>query len=181
MSEPARGGTAADPGPVAGRSLWQDATRRLRRNRFAVAGGILVALLVVGAVVVPMLIDHTDQHTRAKYQPPSWSPNPLTEQVHLFGTDHLGRDLLARVFYGGRISLLIGFVGAAVAILIGTVYGAIAGYVGGRTDNLMMRFVDLLYGMPFMFIVILILSVVGRGLVPIFLALGCWMWLTPSV
>ena len=166
---------------IEGRSLWQDGMRRLRKNKLAVAGGITVILLFLASLIIPQIIDHTEQHTYAKFQPPSFSQNSLTKQVHLFGTDELGRDLFSRVFYGGRISLLIGFMGAAVAIFIGVIYGAIAGYAGGRTDLLMMRCVDLLYGVPFMFIVIIILMVVGRGLANIFLALGLFMWLTPSV
>ena len=173
---------------VQGRSLWQDAMRRLRRNKLAVAGGLCVLILLLASTVIPFLgsndwvfVSHTEQQTHAKFQPPSLSANEKTGLIHPFGTDELGRDLFTRVLYGGRISLLIGFVGAFVSIVIGTIYGAIAGYVGGRSDMLMMRFVDLLYAIPFMFLVILILQVAGRGLIPIFLALGLFMWLTPAI
>ncbi|MGH7161854.1 MAG: ABC transporter permease [Planctomycetota bacterium] len=164
---------------VRGRSLWQDALRRLRRNTFAVVGGVFVVALVVACVVVPKVVSHSGQNTAFKYQPPG-SRDPATERLHLFGTDELGRDLFARTFYGGRISLLIGFVATLVAVVIGTAYGAIAGFAGGRVDNFMMRIVDVLYGLPYMFLVILILVVVGRGLIPIFAALGLFNWLTTS-
>jgi len=165
---------------VRGRSLWQDAMARLRRNRLALWGGVYVGVLLLACVVVPLLFDPLQQRTAAPFQAPSFRANPATGAVHLFGTDELGRDLFARVFYGGRISFLIAIVATAVSVLIGTLYGSISGYAGGRTDNLMMRCVDVLYGLPYMFIVILVLVVWGRGLVPIFVALGCVQWLTTA-
>ncbi len=165
---------------VRGRSLWQDAMGRLRRNRLAFWGGLYVGLLLLACGIVPLLVDPLQQRTAAPFQRPSLHANPGTGAVHLFGTDELGRDLFARVFYGGRISFLIAIVATAVSVLIGTFYGSIAGYAGGRADNLMMRFVDVLYGLPYMFIVILVLVVWGRGLVPIFVALGCFQWLTTA-
>ncbi|MCK6461341.1 MAG: ABC transporter permease [Planctomycetes bacterium] len=176
--------TVAAPAPppdeaVAGRSLWQDALRRLLRNRAATVSAAFLAVLVIACVVVPWRIDHKEQHTAAKFEPPGHSA--ITGSFHPFGTDELGRDLFARCFYGGRISLLIGLVATLVAVVIGTLYGSIAGYAGGRLDNLMMRFVDVLYGVPYMLIVLLILVVVEkRGLVPIFAALGLFQWLTTA-
>ena len=166
--------------PIAGRSLWQDALRRLRRNRLALFGGIYVVLVVLACLIVPVVMDWEGQATHAKFEPPGFGKNEKTGRVHLFGTDELGRDLFARCFYGGRISFAVGIVATLVAVLIGTVYGAIAGYLGGRADYIMMRIVDVLYGIPYMFIVILILVVIGRGLLAIFGALGLFMWLTTA-
>jgi len=163
-----------------GRSLWQDAMRRLRRNRLALAGSIYVVLMVLACAILPALpfIDWEGQATDAKFEPPGYSEK--TGRIHLFGTDELGRDLFARCFYGGRISFAVGIVATLVSVVIGTIYGAISGYAGGRVDYVMMRVVDILYGLPYMFIVILILVVFGRGLVPIFMALGIFMWLTTA-
>ncbi len=98
--------------------------------------------------------------------------------VHLFGTDVLGRDLLIRTLVGGQISIFVGFLATAVALIIGTTYGMIAGYVGKKTDALMMRFVDTLYALPFTIMVILLTVLFGRSLVLIFLAIGAVEWLT---
>ncbi len=174
--------TAPAPPPdeaVAGRSLLQDALRRLLRNRAATASAVFLLLLVIACAVVPEFISHGTRRTVAKFEPPGHSAK--TGMFHVFGTDDLGRDLFARCFYGGRISLLIGFVATFIAILIGTLYGAIAGYAGGWIDNLMMRIVDILYGVPYMLIVLLIMVAIGeRGLVPIFAALGLFQWLTTA-
>jgi len=165
---------------VEGRSLWQDAMARLRRNRLALAGLAYVGLLLLLCVVLPWFLDYETRATEAAFSPPSLVPNPKTQRVHLFGTDNLGRDLFARVFFGGRISFLVAAIATVVAVVIGTVYGAVSGYAGGRTDDFMMRLVDVLYGLPYMFIVILILVVFGRGLAPVFVALGMVQWLTTA-
>ena len=154
-------------------SLWGDAWRRLRRNRAAVAAAIF--LLVMGALAfgaswIPGLADPTVQDLKLGATPPSG--------VHWFGTDDLGRDTFARVIYGGRISLLVGLVGTAVSLVIGVTWGAIAGYRGGTVDDLMMRFVDILYSLPYIFLVILLLVFFSRSLVMLFVALGLVQWLT---
>jgi len=165
----------AAPAALASRShgLWTDAWRRVRRNRAAMAA--LAWLAVMGAFtalapVWPWLADPTLQDLRLGAAPPS--------AAHWFGTDELGRDLLARVVYGGRISMLVGLVATLVSLIIGVSYGAISGYKGGRVDDAMMRFVDLLYSLPYIFLVILLLVFFSRSIVMLFVALGLVQWLT---
>ena len=153
--------------------LWADAWKRLRRNRAAVAGAtflVAIGLLAVLAPWLPGLADPTAQDLKLGAMPPS--------AAHWFGTDELGRDNLARVVYGGRISLMVGLIATLVSLLIGVAYGAIAGYRGGKIDELMMRFVDVLYSLPYIFLVILLLVFFSRSLVMLFVALGLVQWLT---
>ena len=155
------------------RSLWSDAWARLRRNRLAVAAGVfLVAMSAFAAFApwIPGLPDPALQDLARGASPPTLA--------HVFGTDELGRDLFARVLHGGRISLLVGLVGTLVSLLIGVTWGAVAGYVGGRTDDLMMRVVDVLYALPYLFLVILLLVFFSRSLDMLFVALGLVQWLT---
>ena len=156
----------------AGHSLWSDAWHRLRRNRLAVAGGTLLALLAVACVAGPWFspyaYDATDL-SRA-FAPPG--------RAHWLGTDQLGRDLLVRLLHGGRVSLGVGLCATFVALTIGVVYGAVAGYLGGRTDNAMMRFVDIVYALPFTIFVILLMVFFGRHIWLLFLAIGAVEWLT---
>jgi len=158
---------------VEGRSLWVDARRRLMRNRAAVVASVILISMTLAVIVGPWLVpfdyDFTDWGNIAV--PPDLASG------HLFGTDSLGRDLLMRTLYGGRISMLVGLVATLVSLLIGIAYGAIAGYVGGRVDHLMMRIVDILYAMPFMFFVILLMVLFGRNIVLIFVAIGAINWL----
>ena len=157
----------------AGGTLWEDAWRRLKRNRAAVlAAAFLLGLsLIVGlAPWLPGLADPTLQNLKLGATPPT--------AAHWFGTDELGRDALARVLWGGRISLLVGLVGTLVSLLIGVTYGAVSGYLGGRTDDLMMRVVDILYSLPYIFFVILLLVFFSRSLIMLFVALGLVQWLT---
>lgn len=162
------------PQPEQGRSLWQDAWRRLRRNRAALIAmivlGALVALVIVGPWFAPWSYDYIDFDG-------DWGAAPSLSGSHWFGTDSLGRDLFARTLQGGRISLLVGFVATLVSLLIGVTWGAVAGYYGGRVDNVMMRIVDILYAMPFMFFVILLMVLFGHHLVLIFVAIGAVNWL----
>ena len=166
-------GPAADL--VAGTSLWADAWKRLRRNRMAVASGGVILLLAVACLVGPTLIavtwGHDEQTQDLAYgpQPPSWE--------HPFGTDFYGRDLLVRVLSGGRVSLMVGFLAALVAATIGTVYGAVSSYAGGLVDAVMMRAVDVLYALPYMFLVIILVTILGKSLLLVFLALGAVGWL----
>lgn len=159
--------------PVKGRSLWVDAWNVLRRNRAAVfAGGLILFMgvaVIVGPWLSPWAYDHTDWANT--------SIGPDWESRHYFGTDALGRDLFVRTLYGGRISLMIGVVATLVSLLIGISWGATAGYLGGRIDHVMMRIVDILYAMPFMFFVILLMVFFGRNIILIFVAIGAINWL----
>ncbi|MEJ8567929.1 ABC transporter permease subunit [Elongatibacter sediminis] len=158
---------------VPGRSPWEDAWHRLLRNRAAVASGIIMGLMVLAVIFGPMLSpwegDFTDwDHTAS---PPSF------QNGHWFGTDSVGRDILVRTLEGGRVSLLVGLVATLVSLVIGITYGSIAGYYGGVTDRLMMRLVDIIYALPFMFFVILLMVVFGRHILLIFVAIGAVNWL----
>lgn len=160
---------------VRGRSLWDDALRRLTRNRAAVAGMILLGLLFVLAAVGPYL---TPFRYDAVNKADVWAP-PLTAG-HLLGADALGRDLLARLLMGLRVSLAIGLVATSVSLLIGVAWGAVAGFVGGAVDEVMMRVVDVLYSLPFIFFVILLTVTFGSNIFLIFVAIGAVEWLTMS-
>jgi len=158
------------------KSPFQLAMQRLLRNRVAILGGVLLALIAFSCVLLPMLLNLDPNATQPalRNQPPS--------ARFLFGTDNLGRDLVARVLVGGRTSLLVGLAATAVSVLVGVAYGAIAGFYGGKIDEAMMRLVDFMYGLPYMFLVILIMlmfSETARGdMLPVFLALGLVQWLT---
>ena len=156
-----------------GRSLWQDAWLRLKKNRAAVAAAIILAVIIMLVIVGPWLSPYTiyDADWDRPLSPPSFAHG------HIFGTENIGRDLFVRTLYGGRISLLVGVVATMVSLLIGVTYGATAGYLGGRIDNIMMRLVDILYSIPFMFFVILLMVVFGRHLILIFIAIGAINWL----
>jgi len=154
-----------------GTSYWQDAWRRLRNNKLALAGLIFILLITLAAIAGPYFsgYSYADQDLPEANQPPS--------SVHWFGTDNLGRDLLTRVLYGARISLSIGVAASFINLTVGVLYGGIAGYAGGRIDNIMMRIVDILYGIPLLLYIILLMVVLGPGLLNIFLALGLVYWL----
>jgi oligopeptide transport system permease protein len=153
-------------------SLWKDAYDRLLKNKLAQFGLITFVLMTVLSVGGPILSPYTYEEQDLIYgaQGPSLK--------HWMGTDVLGRDLITRLLYGGRISLGVGFLATLVSILIGVIYGAVAGYVGGKTDSLMMRFVDILYALPFTIFVILLMVVFGRNIVLLFIAIGAVEWLT---
>ena len=155
-----------------GTSLWKDAWARLKKNRLALFGlGVLVLFIAI-ALLTPWIAPYgyETQDLDLGATPPS--------AQHWLGTDIFGRDLLTLIMYGGRISLAVGFVATAVALIIGVTYGAIAGYVGGKVDAAMMRFVDILYALPFMIFIVLLMVVFGRNLLLLFLAIGAVEWLT---
>ena len=160
---------------VKGRSLWDDARRRLLRNKAAVAGMVTLAVLALAAVVGPYLAPYAYD---AINKEDVWVA-PLTHG-HLLGTDSLGRDLLARLLIGLRVSLAIGLVATGVSLVIGVAWGAVAGFVGGRIDETMMRVVDVLYSLPFIFFVILLMVTFGSNIILIFVAIGAVEWLTMS-
>jgi oligopeptide transport system permease protein len=163
-------------GTLTNGGLWGDAWRRLRRNRAAVAALGLLGALIVAAIAGPWCspysIDHVDWSLGAL------ATSPSAAHAHWFGTDGNGRDLFVRVWAGARVSLLVALLATAVSLAIGVAWGATAGYLGGRTDNWMMRVVDVLYALPYMFFVIILTVVFGRSLFLIFLAIGAVGWLT---
>jgi oligopeptide transport system permease protein len=152
-------------------TYWQDVWRRLKKHKLAMVGLVIIIILSVLAIFGPMLspYSYSDQDLANANQPPS--------AEHWFGTDNLGRDLFTRVLYGARISLAIGLVTSIISFVIGVTYGAISGFFGGKIDALMMRFVDILYGLPFLLYVILLIVIMEPGLGPIFIALGIVFWL----
>jgi len=155
-----------------GTSLWKDAWIRLRRNKMAVFGLVTLVLFIVIALLTPWIAPYSYQAQNLELgaSPPS--------AAHWLGTDIFGRDLMTQIMYGGRISLAVGFVATADPLLIGVTWGAIAGYVGGRTDAVMMRLVDILYALPFMIFIVLLTVVFGRNMLLLFLAIGAVEWLT---
>ena len=155
-----------------GTSLGQDAWRRLRKNHLAGAGMIVLGVTLVVVLVGPLFSPYSyeDQDLEIMASAPSAS--------HWLGTDRLGRDLLTRIFYGGRISLMVGFAATFVSLTVGVLYGAIAGYLGGRVDALLMRIVDVLYALPFTIFVIILTVYFGRNIVLLFMAIGAVEWLT---
>lgn len=185
---------------VQGTSLWKDAWRRLLKNKLAVFGLVVMVIMIIAVIIGPAIIRWTTGFT-ADYIP---SDGELIKSFppslqHPMGTDEAGRDLLARVLQGGRISLMVGIISTIVSLIVGVSYGAIAGYMGGKIDNFMMRVVDIIYAIPYILIVIVLLSVFsgnntpqwiaalsssfggGAGLNQIFLlffALGLVSWLT---
>jgi oligopeptide transport system permease protein len=164
---------SARPEATPGRSLWAEAWLRMGSNRAALISAVLLAVIALASLAAPWISPHDfdaldfDRVAIA----PDW------ESRHFFGTDAVGRDLLARTLQGGRISLLVGLAATAVSALIGVGYGAVAGYAGGRLDSLLMRIVDVLYALPFMFLVILLMVIFGRQLILIFVAIGAVEWL----
>ena len=153
-------------------SLWNDAYRRLVQNKAAMIGGMILVFFILCAIFAPLIApySYSYQDLDLGASKPSWE--------HLLGTDVMGRDLLSRILYGARISLMVGFVATGVALVIGVSWGIIAGYFGGRVDSIMMRIVDVLYGLPFIIFIILLMVIFGRNLWLLFGAIGAVEWLT---
>ena len=161
-----------------GRSLWQDGRARFLRNRASVISLVVLTLVAVFALFGGLLTPWSNEDI-------DWSMlgnvaergMPSFENGHYFGVDKLGRDLFARTVQGTRISLMVGIVGALISVVVGTLYGATAGYFGGRLDSVMMRFVDVLMSVPYMFVLILFLVIFGRSILMLFVGIGLISWL----
>jgi oligopeptide transport system permease protein len=164
-----------------GRSLWMDAGRRFVRNRAAFISLIVLLLVVAFTIVGPFFarwsIEKVDWLVIGSVLEKGY---PSIETGHYFGTDEVGRDLYSRVIQGTQVSLMVGIVGSFIAVIVGTIYGAIAGYFGGRLDSLMMRLVDIIYSIPYMFILILLLIIFGRSFIMLFVGIGLVSWLGMS-
>ncbi len=169
-------GSAA--GTIEGRSLWQDAKRRFLRNKAAVASLFIIGLIILFSIF-------GSQFAQYSYEEIDWLAlsdpvelgRPSIETGHYCGTDKLGRDLYARTVQGSQISLMVGILSSVVAIVIGTLYGATSGFIGGRVDMIMMRIVEILSALPFMFMVIMLMVMFGRQIILIFIAIGAVSWL----
>lgn len=196
---------------IKGSSLWDDAWQRLKKNQMAIASMVFLIIIGLLCFVIPVIGElgaPDDNPARTGY----WFKDPNYQKLdntfstpsneHWLGTDQSGRDLLSRLLYGGQISLLVGLVATSVSLVIGVIYGSISGYLGGRTDSLMMRFVDILYGLPFLVLVILFSLLISEymeevghfmreswgweeefvkkttNLIPLFVAIGSLGWLT---
>jgi oligopeptide transport system permease protein len=165
-----------------GRSQWVDARVRLLRNRAAMASIVILGIIVFLAIFAPLLSPYA--YDEVNYDliscAPGWWPFEAmcTAPGNIFGTDAIGRDIFVRVLYGARVSLAVGLVATIVSLVIGVLYGATAGYLGGRIDDLMMRVVDVLYSLPFIFFVIILMVVFDRNFILLFVAIGAVEWLT---
>jgi oligopeptide transport system permease protein len=182
----------ADTEAVVGTSLWKDAWRRLRRNRLAIIGMVVVSIVIAASAIGPPIIRHFTgfaydsipaDSKLIKSFPPFTAPDGSFSWTHPMGTDIAGRDILARVLLGGRISLMVGIISTLVSLIIGISFGATAGYLGGNVDEVMMRIVDVLYAIPYMMVVIVLLAFFGGQsplgqLFLLFVALGAVSWLT---
>ena len=153
-------------------SLWKDAFDRLISNKLSLFGSIYILFIVTLALITPLIAPYD-----YAYQDLNLGPSGPSAE-HWLGTDTLGRDLLTRMMYGSRVSLMVGFLATMVALSIGVLWGTIAGFTGGKVDTIMMRIVDVLYGIPFIIFVILLMVIFGRNLILLFMAIGAVEWLT---
>jgi oligopeptide transport system permease protein len=159
---------------VKGRSLWADARYRFLHNKAAATSLVIFCVIAVACFLAPYLglrAQDDINYEFGLYAPPDFA------QGYFFGTDANGRDLFVRTLYGGQVSLMVGFTATLVSLVIGVVWGATAGFIGGRTDGLMMRVVDILYSLPFIFFVIMLAVVFGRNITLIYIAIGAVSWL----
>lgn len=166
-------GQAASALPVAGRSPWQDARRRFSRNHAALVSVVVLLVITLACCIGPMLLpnDFDTSDWNAINSPPTWAA------WHLFGTDENGRDLLVRCLIGGRVSLMVGALATLTSVALGILWGAVAGFIGGRVDNLMMRFVDMMYAIPYLLIAILMVTLLGRDFYLVVLTITVFSWM----
>ena len=155
-----------------GSSLWLDAWIKLRKNKLALFGFAILLFLTVVSLLTPWIAPYSYEEQNLMLGATAPSAN------HWLGTDIFGRDMLTRIMYGGRVSLMVGYVATAVALVIGILWGSIAGFVGGRVDAVMMRIVDIMYALPFMIFIVLLMVVFGRNILLLFVAIGAVEWLT---
>lgn len=166
---------------VAGRSLWADARRRFFRNKAAMFGLFLLIFVSLFALFGNSIAQWSNEEIDFNVMGVvDQEGGPSLENGHYFGTDDLGRDLFSRTVQGTQISLAVGIIGSAIAVIVGTIYGATAGYFGGRIDNFMMRVVDILLAIPYMFVLILLLVMYGRSISMLFVGVGLISWLEMS-
>lgn len=151
-------------------SYWKDAWRRLRKNKLAMGGLVFLFILTMLAIFGPVFSPHTVTETNLPNQ------NKAPSAANWFGTDEMGRDVFTRTWYGARISLFVGVMAALIDFFIGIIYGGVSGYKGGRTDTIMMRIIEILYGLPHLLVVILLLVVMGPSLTTIIIALTITGW-----
>jgi oligopeptide transport system permease protein len=169
----AQGVAALQSTPLKGRSPWLDARIRFMRNRAAVFSLALLSLITLACIVGPWVLPHS-------YEDTDWDRMgiaPTWDNLHLFGTDELGRDLLVRSLVGGRISLMVGVLATLVSVTLGVVYGAFAGFMGGKVDALMMRIVDMLYAIPYLLIAIMMVTILGREFYLVVLTISAFSWM----
>lgn len=169
-----------DAEEIKGRSPWADARLRFFRNKAAVAALVVLISICCFALFGNVIAAYTHEEIDFMIMGDASASGPSFENGHYFGADELGRDLFARTVLGTRISLMVGILGAGVAVVVGTFYGAVAGYFGGRIDGLMMRLVDVLMSIPFMFVLILLLVMFGQSLVLLFVGISLLSWLDMS-
>jgi oligopeptide transport system permease protein len=175
VADPDGAGLASSLAPGAGvdarsSSLWRDALRRLRRNRLAMAGGIVIGLLCLIAIFADLLAPRP--YTKTNFGRLNEAPT----REYPLGTDQLGRDMLSRMIYGARVSMLVGLGAQIIVVSIGVPIGALSGYLGGRPDLFLTRFIDVMYAFPRLLFVILVMSMLGAGLTNIFIAIGLTGW-----
>lgn len=158
-------------------SFMKDAWNRIRKSRVAVICMIILGMIILGAIFCPMLTPFSYSEQNVAFQnKPIMSPDSVTGQMHIFGTDALGRDVFSRVWYGARVSLTVAIAVALIDCLVGVIYGGISGYFGGAVDNVMMRIVEIISGIPYLIIVILLMTVMERGLGTIIVAYSLTGW-----
>ncbi|MBH1939357.1 ABC transporter permease [Mobilitalea sibirica] len=158
-------------------SYWKDAMHRLRRNKAAMICLIIIGIIGILSIIIPIISPYTvsEQHVTHTYAKIGYT-DPGDGHVHLFGTDSLGRDVFTRIWYGARISLFISFTAVFVNVIIGIIYGGIAGYIGGAVDNVMMRIIEIINGIPYLIIVILLMMIMPKGIMTIVVAYAAVAW-----